>query len=794
MPHRHHEIPLASYSEDSIGNATQKNFGIIRPSCILLRFVVLLLYYHGEVGGFVRRLMWFVLGFGPACAVYTYLFPERWALPIAAVLLLLSVGWSILGRRRKWAGRVCAVCLGLALGMLYCWGYDGLRLSSVRQLDGYEGTVTLELTQTPTQGTYSTICQGNLTAEGVTAKAIVYVNGLDGTPTLGDRIIGSGTLRWTSDGGSGEPSYHRSNGVLLICYMDAGTVAEGRLTWRHWPALARQRLSSLLERIFPKDARGFVKALILGDKSGLSQEISSDLSAAGLSHMVAVSGMHLSILFSALYFLLGKQKKWAILLEMTAAIFFAAMVGFTPSVTRAAIMQCIMLGAILLKREYDPPTSLAAAALLILAVNPMAASSISFQLSFGAVAGIFLVSGKLNRYFRKLLKIEKGKHKVRKALCGSVSMTLGALLFTTPLTAIHFGSVSLVSVLSNCLTVAAVSVLFQLALVACFLGAIFLPLGQAVGWAAAWLVRYILLVARAMASIPGGLWYTGSFLGILWLVFAYVMLVVFCLGGCKKPVVLVCCLCLSWGVCTLGGLFLSMERSFRVSVLDVGQGQCVLLQFGGKAYLVDCGGDYAADAAIAALGASGIYRLDGLILTHYDRDHCDGAAELLYRVPADLVYLPVAEDAGGFLPEIQAAAAGMDICWVSQDVTIQTENAKLQVFAPMGAASDNDNCLTCLLSVGEFDTLITGDLSTTGELRLIYRQHLPDVELLIVGHHGSASSTGMRLLEAVTPETAVISVGENSYGHPAAATLSRLESVGCQVYRTDQQGTIIIER
>ena len=742
----------------------------------------------------MRKLMWFVFGFGPACAVYTYLFPEDYAIPIAAAFLLLSGAWFLLGRQMKWGKRLCALCLGAAVGAVWCWGYDALAFSPVRQLDGYEGTVTLELDALPQSGNYSTVCEGRVTVDGITAKAMIYVSELDGEAGIGDCVTGRAELRWTSDGGSGKPTYHRSNGVLLVGYMKEGAVSQGTVTWKHWPALAKRSLSDLMGKLFPEDALGFIRALVLGDHSGLSDEAQSDLSAAGLSHMVAVSGMHLSILFSVVYIFLGKQRKWALLLEMALAVFFAAMVGFTPSVTRAAIMQCLLLGAVLLRREYDPPTSLAAAALLILAVNPLAASSISFQLSFGAVAGIFLVTGRLNQYFRKVLRAERGKHPFRRALAASVSVTLGALLFTVPLTAIHFGSVSLLSVVSNLLTVAAVSVLFQLALAACALGSIVLPLGQIVGWAAAWIVRHVLTVAGIIAEIPGGVWYTGGILGVLWLVFVYVLLAVFALGGCRRPVVLVCCMLLSWCVCVLGSVLTGLENHLRVSVLDVGQGQCVVLQFDGKIYMVDCGGDGAADAAISYLGELGIHRLDGLILSHYDLDHCNGAAELLYRIPADVVYLPVAEDENGVLPEIEAAARDMEIFWVSDDILIQTKNAAFRLFAPLGAASDNDNCLTCLLTVGNFDTLITGDLSTAGELRLLYRQDLPDVELLVVGHHGAASSTGNQLLQAVTPEIAVISVGDNTYGHPAAQTLTRLESAGCQVYRTDLQGTIIFER
>ena len=236
---------------------------------------------------------------------------------------------------------------------------------------------------------------------------------------------------------------------------------------------------------------------------------------------------------------------------------------------------------------------------------------------------------------------------------------------------------------------------------------------------------------------------------------------------------------------------------FRVTVLDVGQGQCVLIQSKDQCYMVDCGGGsgaHAASAAVRALWSNGFYRLDGIILTHYDKDHVNGVESFLVQSGAEKLYIPDSEDKGNFRAGIENNFRGaIDI--VDEKTVIPCGEGIVTIFPSDPSAAGNESSLCILFQAADCDILITGDRNKSGELQLLEQTKLPDLEVLIVGHHGSRSSTSLDLLRATMPDVAVLSVGEdNYYGHPEQETLDRLALFGCEVLRTDTDGTIIIRR
>lgn len=213
--------------------------------------------------------------------------------------------------------------------------------------------------------------------------------------------------------------------------------------------------------------------------------------------------------------------------------------------------------------------------------------------------------------------------------------------------------------------------------------------------------------------------------------------------------------------------------------------------------MVDCGGDdtqSAAQKASHTLLSRGISRLDGIILTHYDEDHSGGVEYLLSSIDTDMLLIPdISDEAGVGTDLINRTDAPAEL--VSRDLEITFNGGKITVFGPNQHNSGNESGLCVLLQTENCDILITGDRGELGEMALMRDAELPGLDLLVAGHHGAATSTTDLLLKECHPKTVAISVGVNNrYGHPAQATLDRLSAYGCEVYRTDIHGTIILRR
>ena len=446
-------------------------------------------------------------------------------------------------------------------------------------------------------------------------------------------------------------------------------------------------------------------------------------------------------------------------------------------------MQSMMILALCFEKDYDPPTALAFAALVMLVANPLTVLSISFQLSVGCMAGILLFREPLSKWLRRHLP---------RAIADGMAVSLSAISLTTPLAALYFDCVSLVGVFNNLLILWIVTFIFWGVLAVCALAGFWSWAAGALAWVISWPIRYVLVVAKLISCFPLAAVYTCNDYVVVWLAFVYVLLAVFLLMRKKQPVMLLCCgvigLLLAVGV----GWAEPMMDQCRVTVLDVGQGQCILLQSEGRTWMVDCGGnddEDVADIAADTLLSQGVTRLDGVILTHYDRDHAGALTNLLTRIPADVVLLPDMEDAEGLYHRVENPVL------VSADLALSYGSTEMTVFAPLMGETGNESSLCVLFRAANCDILITGDRTALGETLLLKNAELPKLEILIAGHHGSANSTSEELLAATKPAIVAVSCGENNpYGHPAGELLARLMNYGCAVYRTDLDGDLIFRR
>ncbi len=730
----------------------------------------------------MRKLLWIAIGFCIGCGVAAYLFTDATLLFIMAAAGI--AGGVLLCFQKK---KTALVLFGCAASLLWSFIYCENYLSPLRQLDGQVESLRVIATDYGD----STRAEGEVRISGRTYSISLI---LEEKMTLrpGDVLEGSFLLTVTAPGGSGEGSHYQGKGIYLLAYgQEDVTLHPGTShSLSHLPARLRQKFLSVLDKTFPADTRGFARALLLGDTEKLTYEQDIAFQVSGIRHVVAVSGLHVSILFALIYLLVGKQKYLTALLGFPALFLFAAVAGFTPSIIRACVMQSLMILAMLVRREYDPPSALSFAVLVILFINPLAVASVSFQLSVGCIAGIFLFSGRIQRRFHKYTVGSSIKKRLCRFCLSSISITVGTMLVTTPLCAYYFGCVSLVSIFTNMLTLCVITFIFYGIMAATVLSFLFLPLGQWTGLVVSIPIRYVLFTAKAISKIPFAAVYTSSPYIVLWLVFCYGLFFLFWQTGKKHPAGYVASVAGMLLLCVTLTFLEPRLDNYRLTVLDVGQGQCVLLQSKGRTYMVDCGGSsdkIAANVAATHLHSQGIFRIDGIILTHYDKDHVGGLTYFLERVAADTVYLPNVDDCPLALPSGQITEK------VEALKEILFGKAKLTMIPGRTGEVDNETSTCILFQAEKCDILITGDRATAGEAYLLEQYDVPDLEILVAGHHGANTSTKDELLDRTSPEIVAISVGENNrYDHPGILTLLRLQARGCRILRTDLHGTILI--
>ena len=747
----------------------------------------------------MRRLAIFSFSFAAAAAGYVWLLSPAVGLALAAAC---AIGFLVcLCFSSDALHRIRIAALGAAVGLLWSWGYERLQIAPLRQLCGEDRAVKAQVCD----GAVDTDYGCRVTVRAGKGRMMLYLDCKAEELSLGDTVSVTAKVVDVSRGSGDENNlYYQSHDISLLGFQrgEAEITKAQKLPASLLPARLAGMTREMIGEIFPEDAVGFAKALLTGDRSSLSYKVRNELSVTGISHVIAVSGMHVTLIVGVVMFLCRRRRKLAAVINIAVMFFFAAMLGFTPSGTRAAIMNSVMLMAPIFKRENDAPTSLSLALLVILLGNPWAIANVSLQLSFLAVVGIFALSPHVYKIIiRPADRFLRKKHhwlfRGYRSLAVIVAASFGATLTTAPLVAVYFGLVSLISPLTNLLAMPILSLTFTVSFLATVLGFLWTLPAQVLGWLLAWPIRYILRLSGVLAKIPFAAIYTCSVYAVVWLIAAYGILAVWAASRkrCRLRILLPAL------ALTLAGAMICAavpKADMTVKVFDVGQGQCILLQNGAQTVLVDCGGDegeYDGEDTARELLSSGIFRIDALILTHYDADHSGGAAQLLERVGVERIVLPKLPDEEPLLKELLRSAEDKQIetVYITGKTVYPFGSGSLTLYPPPDAEAYNAS-LSALMSDGEYDILITGDLNSAGEAALLAQYDLPDLEVLVAGHHGSKYSTNARLLRQTTPELVLISVGENSYGHPSQEVLDRIAAIGAAVLRTDENGDITITR
>jgi len=585
----------------------------------------------------------------------------------------------------------------------------------------------------------------------------------------------------------------------------------------------RARAEASLGRSMPAREAALARGFVLGEDEGIDEATVEDFRRSGLSHLLAVSGQNvalLALLAMPLLAALGMPLPVRLVWILGAILVYVPLAGAGPSILRAGVMGGLSVLATLAGRRASRLYALAVAAAVTLAIDPGIAADIGWQLSFAAVLGILALAAPI----RRAVVARIGTRGWRGALAEGAAMTIAATLATAPLIAFHFESVSTTTLIANLLALPAVAP-------AMWLGMLAAAGGQVPGFPVTLLnaVEAPLLAYIAQVAIWCGRpsWaYVHLRLGSTGLVASYVALIAATLGiqhlhrrhhlaTLKRPRIPPAdgpqthhirvfearrrqkWLAVGVGVALVvwvgvGGGGAGPVRGLRISILDVGQGDAILLQPAhAPAVLVD--GGPPGDELAAKLRAAGVDRLEAAVVTHEQSDHAGGIEDLLGRFPvAKLLYARLSQPLRG-----AAEAAGARPARIAKGDILRSGRLRLEVLwpppellaTPLAGADPNTQALVLLARWRDFSILLTAD----AEAEAVPIDPGP-VDVLKVAHHGSDDAGLGLLLDRTQPQLALISVGAgNPYGHPTPATLRTLAAHHVPALRTDSDGTLILD-
>ena len=574
-------------------------------------------------------------------------------------------------------------------------------------------------------------------------------------------------------------------------------------------------------------------AMLMGDKSKLEEDVKELYSLSGISHVLAISGLHISIIGMGIYSLMRKKFRFIIsaIVSLIPVLIFGMMSGFAVATVRAITMFALKLIGDVLGRNYDYTTAISFAALWMLLDCPFVLFNSGFQMSFAAIIAIMLVMEKI----KDLLKIE---NKISEKIIGSAIISF----IMAPVIAWNYYQLPTYSFLLNLVVVPLMSIVVTSGIFGMLAGGISINLGKILILPGAFVLEVYEFICEKINKVPFANVIVGKpeLVTILIFYILFIVLIFILLKitekrnekllkaekqiGREGKIIESKSVILKRekryirkvrGVFWLGSfaiimlMYIHLPKGFQVSFLDVGQGDGIFIRSdNGMNITIDGGstdvknvGEY---RIIPFLKAGGIGKIDYAIITHTDADHINGLLEIMEKsdiggVKVENIIVPLLT---GFTEESYnnfvnvAKIRGINILYIKSGEYIEFGNTKIKCIHPGSTKEENINDYSTVLSLkyGELSMLFTGDISSKVEPK-IKNELQGKYTFLKVPHHGSKYSTSKEFLSQINPDFSIISSGVgNSYGHPHRETLERLKENGSKILRTDMLGEITVTK
>jgi competence protein ComEC len=587
--------------------------------------------------------------------------------------------------------------------------------------------------------------------------------------------------------------------------------------WQEWSAAVRAHVRRTTTALFSPYSASVVTAILIGDRAGLDDEVMRRLQAAGTFHVIAISGGNVAMLTMVCFVVLRLVTRsliFPVVATTVIVIVYGVVVGGEPSVTRAVVAAVIYLLLRLVGLNPQPVNLLAVVAVVCIVMDPLVVVDVGAWLSFGATLGLIVVLPRLLRAARGSDDHPIGWARVWDWLRAAVLATVAAEILIMPVTAGVFARVGVAGLLLNLVAIPAMAVVQFAGLAACGLALVWIPAASAAA-DVAHIATVVLLGSSTALELapwlswrvpPSSLWWTSGY---------YVALaaaVWWTRARWRQVAIAVACVLLA---VIVSAPFVSWSRPargwMRVSVLDVGQGDAILVQTpNGRALLVDAGGtpagtyDVGGRVVTPAVWALGERRLEWLVVSHGDLDHVGGAARVMEDLSPREVWEGIPVESSAVLQELRHKAQARHVTWRRVLAGHELEVGGVHVVVHHPTPPDwqrvrvrNDDSVVLEVRYGDVSFLLTGDAGVEFESVPIVppRSGAPArIRVLKVAHHGSRSSTAPTFLEHLAPRVALISAGAgNMFGHPAPDVIARLVASDVHTFRTDRHGAVIVE-
>ena len=593
------------------------------------------------------------------------------------------------------------------------------------------------------------------------------------------------------------------------------------------------KVANLLKRkveiLLPENSASLLKGILLGDCTDISSDVKENFKECNLSHMLAVSGAHLSYLIIGINIILSKKifgKRASKIITIFGIIIFMNITNMSPSIERAGISSIICIIASLIHRKPDSINAVAIAVLCTVIKNPLSILNVGMQLSYaGTLSLLMFANGREKNNSREIIEnSEKGKN-IKKYLVESIKVTLCANILIMPLTVYKFNTISLNFILANLVAGPLLGLSLILGLIMLVTSFISLNIAKLFSF----ILNIILIILMKSTKLISQIPYSNITVITPHLISIVIIYTIIFLGYYiakspelrkklkvnKKLMIKTIAIVLSITIISVATLNLLEEKKLKLYFVDVGQGDCTYLKTpSGKNILIDGGGnrdkekyDVGKKVLLPYLLDRRVKKLDYIIVSHFDADHAQGLEAVIQNIKVKNIIVCKQASDSALYQEIMKLCKkkNANIITVKRGQTIKIDKyVHFEILHPGDIMLDdgkgglNANAIVtkmyCTIKNKTTTIMFTGDIEEKAEDELvkIYGDKLK-ADILKVAHHGSKTSSTAEFLKCVSPKIALIGVGkDNTFGHPNSGVLSRLENINAKIYRTDKQGEITV--